>query len=212
LRIVEGDGFARTDGLERDLGQPDILIPYTDADLKTRAAELCEQLVTYCKSTGARIAGDEKVGWATNVILFKARDGFLEAHSLNRTVDEFEHGADSVLRNWSEQLLVCKQFGSKYEATHLEQMVIVSLDLIDGSGKVHEGARYPHKSPTSGWWLFGDRYSGNIETMKKIHVGHVVSPNSDIVKYLALDSGFCFRKDGTPLVWFEQDIAKFEAL
>jgi hypothetical protein len=96
-------------------------------------------------------------------------------------------------------------------ATNLEQMIVVSPDLLT-EGSVVEGIRYPFNPPNCGWWLFGKDFSGEIESMKRIHVGHVAAMHSDAVQFLALKPGFAFRPGADRSVWFDDAVAASEAV
>jgi hypothetical protein len=52
-------------------------------------------------------------------------------------------------------------------------MVVVSADVLDGSA-IAEAVRYPFLPPNSGWWIFGMDYSGDLSSMRRIHIGDLL--------------------------------------
>jgi hypothetical protein len=142
------------------------------------------------------------------VLLFEQEGEYLVAHGLDVATDRFFRGIDGVLANWLAQLDICKIPGSAWDAPNLEDKLVVSPDLLNAGSSVVEGVRYPYSSPNSGWWLFGREFSGVIETMKSIHLGHFTQSYGEVIEYLALEPGYCFRPGHPPRVWFEDEVAK----
>lgn len=204
--IVHGAQRIKTVGLEL-LGQRDFVIPLSSATLSKAAVALGEYLISYVEGGSRLIRAGETMAWATSVLRFDAAGDELVARSLKIKGDEFDETADNALANWNDQSAICSAASSAYVQTQLIEMVVVSPD-VEAGGAVEQGVRYPFGSPNSGWWIFGSRYSGVIETMLRIHVGHLAQSFPGLVRYLALEPGFCFSLVPQPRVWFEEEVAE----
>ena len=101
----------------------------------------------------------------------------------------------------------CKHYGVEYCPVNLQQMVVISEGLYNV--KPVEGVRYPSPQHMSGWWLTTDDYNGEVETLKTVHLEHIVGKRPDIAIYLALPFGFRFVlgcKEES--VWFDEVVSK----
>jgi len=208
ILVVRNKDFVRSQGLRRHYGQDELLIPFEPRNAAA-ANDMCQSLMKYVEQSGRRIVAGEKVTWATSMIRFNLEGEFLVAHGLDIKQDIFKRGVDELLDTWKRQREVCQKGGSEYVNTRLEDMIVVSPDLLIDSSKVMEGFRYPPKVPNCGWWLIGESFSGELESMQRVHVGHVVRLHLSVVDYLALAPGFSFRPD-TGAVWFNDEASRRE--
>lgn len=182
------------------------MLPYSLSDNAEPAKELCEHLIKYLEESGRPLVSGERVAWGTSTVRFEDEGEFLVAYGLNIPEDRFERGIDDVLVGWRRQQEVCDAHSSEYVATNLEQLMAVSADIAAG-GEVAEGVRYPVSGVMSGWWLFGVGFNGNMESVKPVHVGHIVVEHGEVVPYLALKPGFAFRLSPKPYVWLDPQVA-----
>jgi len=204
--IVHEARQVKTVGMDR-LGQSDFAIPFLLPTLSEAALKLAEYLVSYIEDDSRLIRAGETMAWATSVLRFNAVGDELVVSSLNVKRDEFDETADNALLNWNEQRAVCSAASSAYVQTQLIEMMVVSPD-VEAGGPLDHGVRYSFNPPNSGWWIFGLKYTGGIETMRRIHVGDVVQSCPGLTTYLALEPGFCFSLIPDPRVWFEEEVAK----
>lgn len=209
LVIRESDSY-RSQGLRNAHDQAELVVPFSRRDNAEAAREMCEVLIRYIQESDRKILPGEKMGWATSMIQFNEEGKYLVACGLDNK-DTFSRGVDDILIRWKAQRRFCDENKSEYVATALIDRAVVSPDLLDGSGsQVIHGVRYPFKAPNCGWWLFGERYAGEISSMKTAHVGHVVTANPEIVPYLSLGPGFTFEPGKG--VWFQDDVASAEPI
>ena len=204
---VRSVGSTRMRGL-RHIGQDDIEFRYKNDDLGPVARDLAGQIIRYIER-GINIHDGEKMSLASSVIKFERQDGVLLARALDLRHDTFLPFIDDLLLGWKDQCEVCKSIGSKYSATNLADLVLVSPDILT-AGAIREAVRYPCVSPGSGWWIFGRSYSGNPDSMLSVHIGDVLLRQPEAHQYLALEPGFCFAPDAKPTIWFDADVAKEE--
>jgi hypothetical protein len=205
--IFRSAGCTKTVGLEAT-GQRNVDLCYVDENLAGTARDLLVAIVTYHETSGKPINAGDKMGWATSVIRFDERDDVLRATALDLHRDEFIAHLDELLTAWQLQKDTCKEAGSRYDKTELQDMIVVSPDVLKGD-PVAEAIRYPHRAPNSGWWLFGTNYNGDPLSMRRVYVGDLLMSRRDMNRYLALESGFCFSQQRALPVWFE-DMVAFE--
>jgi hypothetical protein len=203
---VRADGCTRTSGLHR-IGQRELELHYAHETSAPIARDLADAIVAYIDTTGARIVGGEKMAWATSVLRFDECASALCVTALDLESDTFVHELDVILREWDEQRIACKDAGSAYIKTDLTDMIVTSPDVLKNQ-PVLEGIRYPFKPPSSGWWLIGVEYRGDLSSMRRIHVGDLLLARSELRRYLALGPGFCFSQRRYPAVWFEAKVSK----
>jgi len=207
LITVRSPGCTRTSGLQH-LGQRNLELIYSDERLSKTARRMTEEIMGYIQS-GARILAGEKMGWATSVVRFEDHEKLLRICALDLESDAFVRDLDDLLRSWQAQLDVCEMSKSRYVSPQLMDTIVVSPDVLDGRA-IMEAIRYPSMVPNSGWWVFGIDYSGDLSSMKRIHIGGLLLRRNDVRQYLALEPGFCFSQQREPLVWFEDAIQREE--
>jgi len=206
LYTIRTRGCTKTSGLV-NLGQKELELCYKSESLRGIARDLADALMRCIESSDKRVMAGEKMGWATSVIRFDAREDFLHVSSLDLKRDEFTEHSDDLLEAWQRQRQLCKEHGSRYIGTALDHMIVASSGVLDGL-PISDGVRYPFQHPDSGWWLLGSEYNGDIEFVRRVHVGDLLLVRDDVRPYLALEPGFCFSQARTPSVWFDEAVAK----
>lgn len=199
-------GGLRTSGLLSQ-GQQELELLFDDMALEQTAREMLLAIIRYSHDAKRSINATETMAWATSIIRFDRDDDRLRLMRLRLRTEEFSQKLDPMLRDWKAQRDACGATGSKYRNTELIDMIIVSAGMLSDAS-VAEGVRYPSRMPYSGWWLFGDDYTGDVSKMHSIHVGDLLTHRPGLRKYLALDYGFCFSETPDERVWFEEGVAE----
>lgn len=194
-------------GLGGSPSQIDMLFCFAKSEFGALAEDLCRVLDEYVVKTGLTLNADEKIAWATSVIQMRKKRDILEAHELDIASDEFVPGVTKTLLQWQAQGDVCRATCSRYVMTKLDDRLVASPDVIAGKACSIEGVRYPFNAPNSGWWLFGSDFSGDVMSMKNVHVGHAVLLYPNVVRYFGMEPGFCFKSGDEEKTWFEEEAA-----
>lgn len=197
-------------GLGGNLSQMDLMLCVAEPEFEALAEEFCRVLDEYIARTGLTLNDGEKIAWATSVIQLRRKRNALEAYELDIASDEFAPGVTKTLLQWQAQCDVCRANRSRYTETKLDDRLVASPDVIDGMARSIEGVRYPFNPPNSGWWLFGSDFGGDMTSMKNVHVGHVALRYPDIVRFLGMGPGYCFKNGPGETTWFEEEAASRE--
>jgi len=208
IKVINQHDFVQSEGLSY-LNQYELRVSVRSCEFTSLAGNLLVKLSEYIQNGKRQIKPGEKIGWATSILRFdECSSSILESYEVTLDGENFKRGADDTLLRWREQSEKCIEFRSHYDPPALEDFVVVSPDVLDGN--LPEGVRYPYLSPNTGWWLFGGCYSGDLKTMQRVHLGHVLRAVPSLAEYLALEPGFCFDLKGPPRVWFEDEPAQRE--
>jgi hypothetical protein len=69
-----------------------------------------------------------------------------------------------------------------------------------------QGLRHPWQEHMSGWLLVTDKWDENVTSLKTLHTYHVTAARPELVRFLALPTGFRFDiRSGQ--VWFDEEVA-----
>lgn len=89
-----------------------------------------------------------------------------------------------------------------------DQLVAISEGVLEGDHV--EGVRYPSPEHMSGWYIFTDRYDGDIESMTLHHAHHITEARPDFAELLDLPHGCRFAPDeesGEYTWWYDDEVA-----
>lgn len=173
--------------------------------------EDCHEFIRFIADyilSGHAIRSEETVAygyWLTKAIL--SDDQRLIFHEYNPEATDFIFGIDNTISYWRVQHDLCSRVGAEFAPPRPDQMIVISEGVYEGDPV--EGVRYPSPPHMSGWWLTTDRYNDDINSLKTVHSHHVTEKRPDLVRFLALPSGYrFFSTEGN--VWFDEEAAKEE--
>ncbi len=90
----------------------------------------------------------------------------------------------------------------------LDRLVAVSDGVLQGLPV--EGVRYNSPEHMTGWWLTDEKFDGNIENIKTVHLRHVLEARPELFKFLSLPHGTRFYQEGfkglKEDVWIDEKI------
>src|SRR5262245_41886602 len=90
------------------------------------------------------------------------------------------------------QIELCKRYAASYEPPHLDSKLGISANFFSGELPLN-GLRHPAQAGTCGWYLWaGETLSEADDFFDTLHVRHLIEQRSEVVKYLALPSGWRF--------------------
>jgi hypothetical protein len=114
-----------------------------------------------------------------------------------------------TMRN--DQRIVCQTFGSAYIPALDHQKVGVSRNIQTGIVPLN-GLRHPPTGDTTGWYLWaGEELPSDEDFFLPLHVSHLGEWCPEIVKFLALEPGWRFLKDGEyEDVWFDPSLVRVD--
>ncbi|BFO56700.1 MULTISPECIES: hypothetical protein [Comamonadaceae] len=107
-----------------------------------------------------------------------------------------------------DRKMICEKYGSKYHEFLENLNVGVNIESL-GMIPVY-GVRINPAFGTSGWYIWGGKYSEDEDFFKPIHGFHLIQKLPGLSKYLALAPGFKFIVDGDGYedVWFDPSSLK----
>lgn len=207
FNVISQMASVRTSGLRSANNGYEIQIDFGDPALTDAASNLLRIIGKYIIIDRKPINPGETVDWAASLLKFEvANDGLLSASEASPMLNRFVAGADRTLSQWLQQSEICRNAFSRHVNALYGGTVIVSPGVM--SGRPCEGVRYPHKGTNTGWWLFSDDYSGDLNSMRPEHLYHVLAVQPDLPKFLCLEPGSCFdARSPSYRVWFETDVA-----
>jgi hypothetical protein len=133
-----------------------------------------------------------------------ARDGNFDLWEFLPENDDYAPGAQRTLTVVREQQDVCRAEAVPFTNVRLSHVAAVSLGVHEGDDL--EAVRYSALDDVPGWYIFTDRYNGDVTQMNVEHLWHVTQRRPEIVPYLALPLGYRFRiASGQVHVWFDRE-------
>jgi len=200
---TSSDGHAvETNGLA-DTGYPEFRVRVNNPSLLFEAENFLHFVVDYLSQTGKKIVSGETLAygyWLTKFLVGK--DGTLEVWEYTPDATRFVEGATLTLSYSRDQHTICAKYRAQFSPPRPDQKVAISEGVYEGDPV--EGVRYPSPEHMSGWWLTTDRYDGNIQSLKVVHLYHVTSMRPALAQYLALPYGFRFS------VAPQQEVVRFD--
>lgn len=199
------NGYLLTLGFKK-VNKYELSIVYDGKRPIERYNSLLLYIYEYLSNEKRQINNEETVAygiWALKFIYNENTDS-LEIYELDINAEFFIRGAEFSIKIWDEQYFVCEQYKVKFTPPTIDQMITISDGVYEGA--LMEGIRYHSPSHMSGWFLTTDLYNNDINSLKPVHVFHILKMRPDITKYLALPFGFVFQQN-TNLVWLDKEVA-----
>jgi hypothetical protein len=189
-RIEKMPGGLRLSGNKRN---PALELRLGENDTREGGVALLEYIDTYLRKTKARLRDNETMAYGSWAIRFLARGDALLVHEYSPTPgNPTIVGASTAMTLWKLQLSACAKWGSLHLPPMLHQLVGVTVGVEEGEPL--EGSRYEAPPHMSGWMLSTDRYNGDINTVRTVHLIHILTLRFDIGQFMALGPDFFFRK------------------
>lgn len=205
FEIVLHNGTALTRGLSV-FSQTELSIQFHSENLRGFAEDLLRSAGTYATSIDVRLKPGETIGLQSWIYKLQEHSGHLELHELTENGHEFKRGCSFSASFTKQQKAICDAHAVAPVFCSTNQMVAVSDGVMTGKLPI-EGVRYPSPEHMSGWWITTDDFNGNIDEIKTVHMGHIISDRPDIRCMLALPHGFRFSVGETTEIWFDQNVA-----
>jgi hypothetical protein len=201
VRIITQDRHLFTDGL-RSEHFPELSLHVSEPRYLDGASRLLEYVGNYMVENDTRVNPGETLAYGSSVVQFvRESEGFLSIVDFPPSPGTVT--ADAAVSILLEQETLCADYGAEVHPPSPEQLVVVSEGVIDGDDS--QGVRYPSPAHMSGWWITTDRYSGDTNDLRTLHVSHVVEARPDIARMLALPNGWRFN-EVTGKVYFDTKI------
>jgi hypothetical protein len=202
MRILATAEYLTTDGLTR-FGNKEITVREGRPDWQKDAGDLLMYVADYVSSSGNRIRAGETLNYGFWLLKFVApQPRELEVFEYDLSGSRFIPGARLALEFWRDQHEVCLKAGSVFAPPRPDQLVAVSADLTI-SPEI-EGVRYSLGSNKSGWIITSQGFSGPVKSLQQEHMLHIIQYRRDIIRYLALSTGYRFLSNGESRVWFDR--------
>jgi hypothetical protein len=194
INIDSGDnGLSfKTNGLRDMLGH-EILASVSEPELSDECRKFVRFVCDYV-ATGHPIRPEETIGygyWITKAVVNDGGD--LEFWEYTPDASHYVPGVSNTLRYWRDQHQVCELASSVFAPPQADQMIVISDGVYEGENV--QGVRYPSPPHMSGWWLTTDRYDGNVDSLKTVHLYHLTERRADLAKFVALSPGYRFYSD-----------------
>lgn len=203
VHVLSNDASAWTDGLRNRLGA-ELRVASSAEDMEAGRA-LLQFLSDYVINQGAVIRAGETIEYGYGIVkCVSGDDGYLELWEYLPDNDDYAPGAHRTMTIAREQREVCNAAGAPFTNVRLSHAAAVSPGVHEGDDL--EGVRYSALDEIPGWYIFTDRYNGDVRQMKVEHLWHVTKSRPEIVPYLALPVGYRFRiASGQVHVWFDSE-------
>ncbi|MFZ3286876.1 MAG: hypothetical protein WA191_08510 [Telluria sp.] len=204
INIVSSDsGLSfESDGLRATLGY-EIFAAVNEPELSNECRTFV-RFVCDCVLAGNSIRPDETLGYGYWITKAVANDrGYLEFWEYTPEASHYVPGVSNTLRYWHDQHQVCERASSVFAPPKADQMIVISDGVYEGDHV--QGVRYPSPPHMSGWWLTTDRYDGNADSLKTVHLYHLTERRPDLTKFIALSPGYRFYSDNGE-VKFDQKV------
>lgn len=163
-------------------------------------------LIDYLVSDSIEFKHEETIAFHSWLLkgFFKKPD-LLELWEANSTGSGFSEGVDYAIQVVGEQEGECEGQKTSPVFPTFAQKIVISKGVYEGHEI--EGVRYPSPEHMTGWWLLTDLFDDNIESLMTVHFYHVAFKRPDILKYLALPSGYVFdTSDAGNNIWFDYSV------
>jgi hypothetical protein len=207
IKINQEPSYLLTDGLSSLIGYEfKLCIQHSDISEYTN---VLNYLIDYCIDSKPEIKPDQTISyhsWLLKCVL--TTDSYYGLWEANKNGEGFTEGVDYSIRIILEQREMCKRFNVIPSFPTFSQKIVISNGVYEGLPI--EGVRYPSPNHMTGWWLTTDQYDGNVKSLMTVHYFHVVFKRPDLIKYLALPSGYRFFAGKEEDIWYDQKVLLVE--
>lgn len=203
--FIEIDKMFVTNNLEQSIGREFSVNKgeYTLDDIKS----IFDYILNYRETTGNEIKDGEIFGYGIWLIKFVFNEVYIELHELKDVINDkniFGPGLDLCITLNKSQIKLCEENGLNPSIPKLAQKIAVSKDIFNGSEV--NGVRYDAPEHMSGWYLTSNSYNGDVNTLLVDSLFYLIKVRPDLVKFLALPSGYRFFKDNIGEdIWYDPD-------
>ncbi|CAD0225816.1 hypothetical protein [Chryseobacterium sp. JV274] len=158
--------------------------------------EVIKYIIDYIVDSKPIISENQNIGYYSWLLQFRLdQDNCYDLYEPNVDGSDFNKGCDTAISVVRQQSETCWQQNLIPLFPNFNQSVVISDGVYEG--KDIEGIRYDSPQDESGWYLITDDYNDDIKSLKMVHFYHVAFARPDILKYLAIPSGYRFlMKEG----------------
>jgi hypothetical protein len=174
-----------TEGLTR-IGQADLAITVGDPDLVESAREFLIDVNNYIASKRVRILPGETMPYGTWLVKFVQNErGLLEPWEVGSDPARCSAGMDRTLRDFRDQIEVCKKIGCEYVDTAGDLFATMHTTLTRIGVMVRTRAPY---EKWSGWSFYSSDRRDEAHEHERLYT--ILERRPELARYLAVPAGF----------------------
>jgi len=203
ISILKVGNFFLTNGLRNSIGKEIKVLAIGGRD--EQYIKVLQYCIEYIVTSKPAIKVDQTIGYLSWIIKFvQSDDDIFELYEGDYKGTGFVAGVETAIKVVDDQETECRRFGVASVFPNFSQMLVISAGVYEGLPL--QAVRYPSPPHMCGWWITTDLYDGNIKSLITEHYYHVAFKRADILKYLALPSGYRFNLDqnGEFDVWYDE--------
>jgi hypothetical protein len=202
IRIKNEDGHLITINLKRIIGRELKLLIRKEEE--NQYLRILNYLIDYFINNKPVINEGQTIAYHSWLLKFIIVADVINVYEVQPNGDSFTEGADYAIGVVTEQERECIKHNARPLFPLFSQMVVISKGVLDG--KDVDAVRYSSPNHMTGWWITTELYDDDIESLQTIHFYHLAFKRPDIMKYLALSSGFRFQSGEHGKVLFDEKV------
>ena len=203
ISVLKGGNFFVTNGLKDFIGKEIKVLVIEGAD--EQYMKVLRYCIDYIVTSKPVIKADQTIGYHSWIIKFVQSDNdIFELYEGDAKGTGFVGGVETAIKVVDDQETECKKLGVDCVFPTFSQMLVTSIGVYDGLPL--QGVRYPSPPHMCGWWITTDLYNGDIKSLVTEYYYHIAFKRPDILRYLALPSGYRFNmgQNGEIDVWYDE--------
>lgn len=202
----------KTQGLEQ-LGQRNLRAMVESTDLLEPAEILVRNLSSHFSEADIKLVDEATIsyGFLTLKLVPKVDGSWdLWEYRISPAHEEgWREGVTQTLQFWHGFHELCESLGAEWAPPHGAHYGFISDGVLEGRLPV-EGVRFNSLAPDSGWVFTTDLYNGKVETLRKVHLYHLIQAQPGLGRVVGLPKGYYFRigpDQESSGIWYDQSIA-----
>jgi hypothetical protein len=203
ILIKKEEGCFITNGLLRVINNEIKLIVKKQSE--EDYLDLLYYLIDYVLQKSPIILTGQAIAYHSWLLQFVESNSYFLINEAEVNGEGFCEGVDYSICVLNDQKEECNLHDVSPVFPTFSQNIVISKGVYEGLAV--DGVRYSSPSHMTGWWLTTDLYDSNVDSMINVHYFHVAFKRPDLLRYLALPTGYrFFLSEEEHAVWFDDKV------
>lgn len=203
--ILEKEDFFMTEGIESILNK-EFRIKKGNFN-ESEVQYVIDYILKYVITENKILKDKDTFEFGSWLLQFVSNGDYFEIYELENVLagkNIYKEGIDIAIEIYRIQSSLVKE-GIAPQIPKFSQKIALTEDIYNGSEI--NGVRYGAPSHMTGWYLTSNSYKGDIKRLIVDYLYFIINNRFDIVKFLALPTGYRFYKDSEEEgFWFDDQI------
>lgn len=169
--------------------------------------ELIVYLLDYLLEGKVVIKSNETIAYYSWMLKFEINDGQCVIMEFEKNGNGWVDGVEYAIELKMNQKDICEKWNVEPQFPIFNQFISISDGVLEGFPI--DASRYLADEDMTGWYFVTGLYNGDYKEMKNIHYYHLAFKRPELMKYMALPSGFTLFQNSNEIeIEFSENLLK----